>query len=270
MLCLRQKICRHIPGIGRLICDHQNLAWPCDGINAVMSIDRFFSQRYIDIPRAYDLIHLRDGFRPVSQRADRLGSSHLINYICSGFLCRHQCIGRNLSIFPGRRDHNNFFYTGHPGRNNIHQHRRRVRCLSSRHIDAYSLKCRHLLSQDRPVRLCVKPASLHLFFMIGTNIPKRFFYHPNQRRICQAVGFFDLLVRDTDCTFINLCMVKLHGIGKQSLISLLPDLVKDLRNTLFKFVVLIRTTFQKILQQILPRLLFQFHYSHRNHSRFLF
>ena len=106
--------------------------------------------------------------------------------------------------------------------------------------------------------------------MIGTNIPKRFFYHPDQRRICQAVGFFDLLVRDTDCTFINLCMVKLHGIGKQSLISLLPDLIENLGNTFFIFVVLIRTTFQKILQQILPRLLFQFHYSHRNHSRFLF
>ena len=89
MFCLGEKICCHKPWVGCLICQDKDLTWPGDGINAYMTINRFFRQCNVDISRSYDLINFRNTFCSVCQSSDGLCSTDFIDFICSGFLCRN-------------------------------------------------------------------------------------------------------------------------------------------------------------------------------------
>ena len=83
MFCLGEKICCHKPWVGCLICQDKDLTWPGDGINAYMTINRFFRQCNVDISRSYDLVNFRDALRSKGKGCDCLCTTDFINRIDS-------------------------------------------------------------------------------------------------------------------------------------------------------------------------------------------
>ena len=169
MFRLRQQICRHISWISSLIRYYHNLTWSGNGINAYMSVHRFFRQCYIDITRSYNLVYLWNTFCSVCQCSDCLCSTYFINSCCTCFTGCHQSVSIDTPIRSRRCNHNDFIHSGRTCRNNIHQYRGWISCFAARYIDTYPLKRSYLLSKDCSVRLTVKPAELTLFLMIRLN-----------------------------------------------------------------------------------------------------
>ena len=146
MLCLRQQIRCHIPGIGRFICQNKNLAGTGNAVNTHMTIHSLLCQSYKNIARPYDFIDAGNGFRTKSKSCHCLCPSGLVYLGSSRQAGGNQCNRIDLSVFIRRRYHDNSRNSCNLCRNNIHQNRRRISCLSAWNIDAHTGKRRYLLS----------------------------------------------------------------------------------------------------------------------------
>ena len=139
MLSLRKKVCCHIAWVGSFIGQYQDLTWTCNRVNAYIAIYCFLCQGYENISRAYDLVYLWNAFCTVSQSSHCLGSSNLVDLICSGFSGCYQCGSAYLAVLSRRGGHYNMGYSCNFGRHNIHKYRGRINCLSAWNIDTYAV-----------------------------------------------------------------------------------------------------------------------------------
>ena len=251
MLCLRQKVCRHIPGICRFIRDHQNLAWACNGINAYVAVHGLFGQGHIDIAWSYDLIYLWNALGSIRQRANCLGSAHLIDGSSACLMGGDQGIRGNFPVLIRRRHHHNLFYACHFRRYDVHQHGGWVYCLSARHVYAYPLKRRYLLSQHGPVRLAVKPAVLPLLLMVSLYILEGLSDNLHQCRVSQFIGFLYLIFRYLDIRGADDCLVKLTRIVKDSLVLFSFHARKNLCHPFLVLTIIVGASLQQVFQKIL-------------------
>ena len=208
MLGLGQQIRCHIPGIGRVVGDDQDLAGAGDGVDAHVAVDSFLCQRHIDVARAHDLVNLGDGLCAVSQCGNGLGAAHLVDHIGACLFGSHQCGGVYLTVFSRRCGHNDLLHPCHLGRNNVHEHGRRINGLAAGYIDAHPAQRRDLLAQHGAVGLGVKPAVAALFLMIGADIHQRLTDDLHQRRIHRFIGFCDLLLCDNQIVGADIGTVK--------------------------------------------------------------
>ncbi|MNU77141.1 hypothetical protein D3C71_667090 [compost metagenome] len=69
----------------------------------------------------------------------------------------------------GRHHHDHFGHAGDLGRNRVHQYRRRIRRLATRHIQTGAVQRRDLLAQHGAVGLGVAPGILLLFFVVAAH-----------------------------------------------------------------------------------------------------
>ena len=240
MLCLRQQVCRHIPGIGAVIRQHQNLAWPGNAVNAHMSIDRLLCQSHENIARAGDLVHFRNRFCSESQSCNSLGAAYLISirYPCQ--MCRCQRYGIHLSVLSRRRHHYNPLHSCHLCRNNIHQHRRRIGCLSSRHIHPHTGQWCYLLPQYGAVWPAVKPTVLLLLLMIFPDVVHGFFHHGKQGRLHQGKSLLNLLLRHPKLICCQLHSVKFPGVFQKRLVPAVLHILHNFLNLFLIAAVMIR------------------------------
>ena len=73
MLCLRKKVRRNDFGVCTIVCDHQDLAGPCDGIDVDRTEDQTLRASDVDVAGADDFVDSSDRLRAVCDRANRLG-----------------------------------------------------------------------------------------------------------------------------------------------------------------------------------------------------
>ena len=214
MLCLGKQVCRNISRISCLICHNQDFTWSCNGINADMTVNCFLCKCYIDISRSYDLVNLRDTLCSVSKGCNCLCTADLVDLIHTGFFGCNQCIRTYFSIFSRRRYHDDLIHTGNLCRHHIHQYRRRINCLSSRHIHADSVKRSDLLPKNGSVRFTVKPAVLTLFCMITFDIVFCFADDCKKCIINLRICFFNFCICDFNRICSKLCPIKFGSVCK--------------------------------------------------------
>ena len=187
----------------------------------------FFGKCHIDISRSDYFIHLRNALCTKSKGCNRLCTAHLIDLIYSGKICSGK--GRRIyfAFFITGSSHYDFFYPSHFCRQHIHQYGRRICCFSTRYIHACTGNRCHLLPKHHAIWSTVKPTVLPLFLMISSDIIERFFHHCNQLLIYQMICFFNLFSGHFDGFFIDICAVKLFGIGENSTVSLSTHLFNN-------------------------------------------
>ena len=242
MLCLGQKICCHKAWICCLISKNKDFTRSCDRINTYKSINCLLCKSYIDISRSYNLIDLRNRFCSICKRCNCLCSSNFINFICTGLFCRNQCCRSYFSVFSRRCYHDDLIYTCNLRRHDIHKYGRWISCLSSRHINTDSLECCHLLSKNCSVRFAVKPAVLHLFLVIVSDIHKCFSDNGDQFIIYLFICFCDFFFRYKEMLCVQSDSVKFLCIIKYSFVSFFFHRIQYFLNTCLEFSIVIRAS----------------------------
>ena len=152
MLRLTEKIRGDIARVRGPIREHRDLARSGNRIDSREPVDRLLGQSHEYVSRSYDLIHLRDRFRAMRQRRNRLGTAHLEDDVNTGLLCGYQGVRTHLPAAAGGC-HDNLFNTRDLGRHDIHEDRRGIDRLPAGDIDADSSKRRDLLSEQGAVFL---------------------------------------------------------------------------------------------------------------------
>ena len=180
MLCLGKQVCRNISRISCLICHNQDFTWSCNG----------------------------------SKGCNCLCTADLVDLIHTGFFGCNQCIRTYFSIFSRRRYHDDLIHTGNLCRHHIHQYRRRINCLSSRHIHADSVKRSDLLPKNGSVRFTVKPTVLTLFCMITFDIVFCFADDCKKCIINLRICFFNFCICDFNRICSKICPIKFGSVCK--------------------------------------------------------
>ena len=129
--------------IGPAIRDDQQLARPCDHVDAHGPVYQPLGGRHEDVARPDDLVHAGNRLRAVSHGRDRLHAPDAVHLVHAGDVRRHQEIGTQLA-FGRRHTHDDPFDPSHLGRDRAHQHRRRIDGLATRHVEPD-----HVQRQDR-------------------------------------------------------------------------------------------------------------------------
>ena len=181
MLGLREQIHRHPVRIAGTIRNDQDFRRTGHHVDADNAEDAALGGRHIGVARPDDLVYLRDRFRAVCQRPDRLRTADGEHTIDPGQAGRRQH-QRILLAARGRHDHDQFLDARHLGRHRVHQHRRRISRLAPRHIEADAVERGNHLAEHRPVGFGIGPALLDLALMIGA--------HPARGGLqcCTAIG----------------------------------------------------------------------------------
>ena len=265
MLCLRQKVCCNISWICSLICKNQDLTRSCDRINADITVHCFFGKGHKNISRSYDLIHLRNTLCSIGKCSDRLCAADLVDFISSCFFCSYQCGRIDLPVFSRRCCHDDLIYPRHLRRHNVHKNRRRINRLSTRNINADSLKWCHLLTKHGSLCFCGKPAVLSLFLVITSDVHQCFTDHLDQSRIYCLIGFFDLFFCNTNRFPGNFSLVKFLRIGKKGFIPFFFYVFENVIYCGFKLSIIVRTSFEKIFQNIFCTFFCQCYCTHCYH-----
>ena len=78
--------------------------------------------------------------------------------------------------------------------------------------EGYPVKGRDFLSEDRTVRLTVKPAVLTLLFMISADIHQRFSHNGKKRIVHLLIGLLKLFFRYLYIPGVDMSAVKLSRI----------------------------------------------------------
>ena len=171
-----------------------------------------------------------------------------------------------LSFPVAGRHHTDFTNARHLSRQYVHQHRGRICCLASRHINAHAVQRRHLLSQQRSLFRGGKPAVFFLLLMIGKDICPCLSYHIDQSFVHLAVSFLHFFFCYLHTGSVQLRSVKLFGVGKNRRIFLFADCGDDLIDRRLIRSILGWAAFQHIFQNIFCCFFCQIYNPHRSSS----
>ena len=160
--------------VGLAVTDHQYLRRAGNHVDT--DHPEYFALRggHKNIPRTHNLVDRGHGFGAIGQRSHGLGatdSKHAV-YPGNGGRCQHHVIHHTIR---GRHHHDNFRHTSDFGRNRIHQYRRRIGRLATRHVQTGAIQRRYLLAQHGSVFVLVLPGLLILAFVVVTDASRRFF-----------------------------------------------------------------------------------------------
>ena len=263
MLCLGQQVRRHITGICRFICDHQNFTGSCDGINAHITKAGFFGKGNENISGPGDFIYLRDALCAKCHGCDGLCAADLVDLIHTGDMCSNQCTGIDLSVCSGRGCHDDTLHARNLCRKHVHQYAGGIRSLSTGHINAGNRDGQNLHAEDRPVRFWVKPAVSQLFFVECTDICRTFFHNLHKVCIHLLICLVDFFPGYADVGCIHFAVVKLLCIGKERLVAAFFHRFNNFRHSTFVLSVVVRASLKQILQKSFLAFCRQFDNSHR-------
>ena len=266
MLCLGQKVRRHIAGIGCPVCDHQDLAGAGDRVNAGHTKAGLLGQGNENISGARDLVDTGNGLRPVSHCCDRLCAAHLVYFVRAGNIRRDDGTRCSLAGGIGRRSDDDTLDTCDLGRDHVHQNTGGIDCSSAGYITSRDPDRRHLLSQDDPFLCGRDPALCDLFFVIGADIGCRSADDLNKFRCQFSVGSLDLLPADTDGLLCQSAFVEFLFQFKKGFIAPGADIVDDVSNRLLIFRIAGRASAQQGFQGTCPRIFRQLHDPHAGHT----
>ncbi len=243
MFRLGKQICRHIPGIGRLVRDDQNLTGTGDGIYTDIAEAGLLRKCDEDIAGARDLIYLRDALRTESHRRDGLCPADLIDFIHARDAGRRQCARIHFAVRPRRCRHDDLLHARHLRRDHIHQHAAWIGRLAARHIDTGYGERQDPLSENAAVRLRVDPAVAELFLVKRLDVGGGFLHDCKEWPVDGPDGLLDLRLCHTDVPGMTLPLIKLLRVGKYRPITVCPHIGYDVRHGLLIFRIIIRASF---------------------------
>ncbi|MCY1259629.1 hypothetical protein D9M70_78530 [compost metagenome] len=236
--------------IGLAVAHHQDLGGTGDHVDSDLAKHVALGSGDIDVARADHFIDLRHAFGAVSQCGNGLSATDGEHTIDAGDAGsgQHQFIDFTAR---GRHDHDHFGDAGDLGRNRVHQHRRRVRRLATRYVQAGTVQRRDFLAQHGAVGLGVAPGVLLLFFVIAAHTGggdfQRFALSHGNARQCQ---FQTLTRQDQVGHGLHVQAVELAGKVHQCRVATLTHSLDDVQHPLIDRVV--RHTFpaQQMIQMM--------------------
>ncbi len=156
MLALREHIHRNPIGIHRAIGNNQHFRGTGDHIYSHSPKNGPFCRRNVGIPGTHNFIDGTDRLCAIGQCSNRLSTANRPQLVDTRQLSSrehpiiHNPIGR-------RRHHHNTLHASNLSRKRIHQHRRRVRGLSTWHINPYRIEWQHSLTHTITQRVGDRP-----------------------------------------------------------------------------------------------------------------
>ncbi len=173
MFRLGKQVAGHKIRPGRFVRHHQDFTGAGKHVNPHLPRHFSLGQGHKQISRAHDFVHRRNAFRPVRQGGDCLGAAALVNSIRPGNFCRQQRVGiyRPVALRRGCQHHS--FHTGHTGRDDSHQHGRRVGGRAARHIGADRLQGDDALTPEAAVFPVFQPGIAQLPGMKRADVFRR-------------------------------------------------------------------------------------------------
>ena len=167
---------------------------------------------HISISRSDNFIDFRDTLSAVSKGRNRLCSADFKNL----FNSRNTCSGENRRIHssvPVRRgDHDNLLTSRYPGRDQIHQHRRRIGGRPVRHVHPDFFNRAENLSQHRPVLFGNHDIAALLRFMIAADVLCRL--PENSKELFFYLGKPFLIFLGRHSKALQIHVIKLFGISE--------------------------------------------------------
>ncbi|MPM67052.1 hypothetical protein SDC9_113968 [bioreactor metagenome] len=152
MLRLAQQIRRDKCGVGRIVRNDEDFARPCNHIDRDLAEHLSFCLGNIGVAGADDFIHLRDGFRAIGQRGNRLRTARFKNTIHPRELCRRENRRGNRPVCIRRRNHHNQRTAREFRGNCVHKHRGRVARRAAGNIQTHLFDGRDLLTNVDAIR----------------------------------------------------------------------------------------------------------------------
>ncbi len=229
MLCLGQKVCRNMHGVGVCICHNKYLAGSCHHVYAAhLGGNQPLCSCNEDVARACNLVHAGNALRAVCEGSNGLGSAYLHNFVHTTHRGSRQHFRLYLSVCLYRCGHYELLNSRNLCGKGVHKHCGGICRSAAGDIYAGTLYGYYPLSHYRAVQLNLKAlALLHLME------PGDVVYGVLQRGdVCciQAVhGLLDLFRSDIQLSGIA---VKLRCILLQSLVPVRAHIVYNLTHRL--------------------------------------
>ena len=121
--------------------------------------DQPLGQRHVQVARADDLVHPRNGHGPVGQGDHRLGTSDPVRRGGAPETGGRENGGAELPVRSRWRDHHQLQHAGDPGRNEVHEHGRRIDGGAPRDVAPHAVERGHPLAQQRAVLVVDPPGA---------------------------------------------------------------------------------------------------------------
>jgi hypothetical protein len=122
-------------------------------VDAARSEHLAFRFGHPDVARPDDLIDRRDGRGSIRQRGDRLRAAQPVEFVRAAEYRSEDHCGQNRAVATGRRRHRHARHAGQFRGNDGHQHRRRIRRGTARHVGADGRERADQQRIHRPVRI---------------------------------------------------------------------------------------------------------------------
>ena len=175
MLCLTEKVRRHMAGIGGGVSDHQNFTGACDHVDGDFSEDLLLGFGHVGIAGAHDLVHLGDGLGAVGQSGHSLGAAHLEDAVHACDLGGGQDHGIDLAVGAGGRGDDDLLASCDLGGDGVHEDGGGVSGGAAGDVKAHPFDGGDLLAHDHAIPVDDEGIS-HLLFVeeadVGGGFPE--------------------------------------------------------------------------------------------------
>jgi hypothetical protein len=220
VLGLGQKIASDSLGEGARVGDDHDLARSLRGVHAHGTEDFQLRRGHVVVAGADDLVHGRDGLRPVSHRPHRLRPPDNVDLAEPEQPRYGEHPPAHPTVGAGRCADADLPHPRDLGRYRRHHQRARVGCVPAWYVDAGPPQGAHPLSHRRAVAAHL-PGTVQLPLVESAHVleggQERLFDLRGQRR----AGAFDLLARNTEP--LRPHAVEALGVLQQRLVAPIPD-----------------------------------------------
>ena len=227
MLGLGEQIRRDIGGVRAVIAQDHDLAGAGEKIDGNRAENLALGFDDVFVSRAENFLHGPDRLRPISQRADGLGSAESVNFRDTRQVQRHEHVRVDFSIGTAGGGNDDFFAARRLRQRCRHQHGTDQRGSAAGDIQADALKRAENFSHHRPLRILHLPiltqAAAGEFAHVGMGGGERV-QNVRSHTITRG-GNFLLADAQPDFPQIHAIIFQRHGLQRG--IAMLPDLGKD-------------------------------------------
>jgi hypothetical protein len=226
VLRLRQQVGGHPFGPSRAIGDDQDLARSCEVVDPDPPEHQPLRGLHVEVPWTDDLVHARQRLRAEGERRHRLRAADAKEAVDAGDRRR----GENRAVASLQRSRRRYGDdlpdAGHLGRDDVHQHRRRIGRAPTRHVDADALERLDLLAEHEPRAIAVAPAPLQLAAMEVPDAACREAQRAPRRLVDRPFRASELRPRDFHAA-AHVDTVEAARGGDEGSIALLPHSLHD-------------------------------------------
>ena len=228
MLRLRKQIRGKVHRVRRFVRQNKNLARPRDHVDVHDAVQLFFCRGHINIARANDLVHPRDGLGAIGQRRRGLRSAHQENAVHSGDQRRRHDIGIRPAVLLGRRRHNDLAHLRDFRRDCVHQNGRGVCRRATGDVNADTMQPAHPLAHQNAVLAGRQPALLRLTLVKIADVLRGPFQSGDKFRVAVFGKLCHLLA--IQLAFGGQRAVEPQGVFFHGRVAAGSDLFQNLRN----------------------------------------